>query len=485
MMKVLIFAQLLAATYALPRWHQGRLVYDHGKVEESVQADTVDKFFEQRVDHFDRQINSTFLQRYFVNETYWNGDENAPIFLCVGGEGPPLDRSVLVASVHCNDMVELAPQHGALMLALEHRYYGPSNPFRQDYSTKNLQWLNSEQALGDIAHFVSFVSTKYNLKDTNRWITWGGSYPGMMAALARYRYPHLIYASVSSSAPLQAAVEMTGYNNVVAHSMSSTNVGGSDACLNAIVDGHATIGEQLQTAEGRRELESVFNVCTPGSLDDSNNQEVFAGDGVVYLPVQSNDPSCTTPYCDIASICVLMTDTTVGTPVQRLAALSKVQHSGTCVAANYEATLAAYSIPANPERVWLYQTCSEWGFYQTCNKGSRCPYTQGLHTIDFDFAICKAAFDIDSDAVVSQIKNTLSIYGGDNIQSSRIMFNNGEIDPWHANSVLKSPNAQEPTQWVPAASHHFWTHPSLPTDQPEVVAARQKIWVQVNAWLAK
>ena len=63
--------------------------------------------------------------------------------MCVGGEGPALDASVLVASPHCNDMVELAPRAGALMLALEHRYYGPSTP------DASLAYLSSQQAVAD------------------------------------------------------------------------------------------------------------------------------------------------------------------------------------------------------------------------------------------------------------------------------------------------------------------------------------------------
>lgn len=111
----------------------------------------------------------------------------------LGGEGPPLDYLVLVDSVHCNDMVELAWQHGALLLALEHRYYGPSTP-NNSLETENLRWLNSEQALGDIAHFHTEMTSLFSLTEANKWVTWGGSYPGMMAALARYRYPHLIHA---------------------------------------------------------------------------------------------------------------------------------------------------------------------------------------------------------------------------------------------------------------------------------------------------
>lgn len=82
---------------------------------------------------------ATFQQRYFLNDTFWAGpDSDAPVFLCVGGEGPPLDESVLVASVHCNDMIELGARRGALLLALEHRYYGVSQPF-DDFSTPNLR----------------------------------------------------------------------------------------------------------------------------------------------------------------------------------------------------------------------------------------------------------------------------------------------------------------------------------------------------------
>lgn len=36
---------------------------------------------------------------------------------------------------------------------------------------------------------------------------------------------------------------------------------------------------------------------------------------------------------------------------------------------------------------------------------------------------------------------------------------------------------------VEGASHHFWTHPSKPTDSPDVVKARVEIWDQVTKWL--
>lgn len=442
-----------------------------------------DYFFEQKLDHFDRANHVTFQQRYFKNETYWRGaSSGAPVFLCVGGEGPPLDYLVLVSSVHCNDMVELAEKQNALLLALEHRYYGLSIP-NDDLSTDNLRWLNTEQALGDIASFHDLITKEYGLTSANKWVSWGGSYPGMLAGLARLRYPHLFHASVSSSSPLEAAVEMFQYNDVVAESMAAVDVGGSPECLAAISSGHATIGEMLKTPAGRRSLESTFNICGVNALENPLNQEQFAGDGVVYLPVQSNDPSCTTPFCDIASVCVHMTNTSIGDPLTRLATLAAAQNTGPCTVASYETMIKAMKNPKNLMRSWLYQTCTEWGFYQTCPIGSKCPYTQGLHTLDIDYDICLEAFDITADEVDYQITYTNEVYGGSNIQGSRIMFPNGQIDPWHALGVLEEPNPREPVLWVRAASHHFWTHPSLPTDSVYVKAARVQIWNQVDAWL--
>jgi hypothetical protein len=47
-----------------------------------------------------------------------------------------------------------------------------------DISTENLQFLSSEQALVDLAHFVTGMSKQLNLTADNKWIAFGGSYSG-------------------------------------------------------------------------------------------------------------------------------------------------------------------------------------------------------------------------------------------------------------------------------------------------------------------
>lgn len=77
-------------------------------------------------------------------------------------------------------------------------------------SSENLVYLSSEQALADLAEFIVKIQSKYNIPSTAKWVAFGGSYPGSLAAWLRMKYPHLIYAAVSSSGPLLAKLDFKG-----------------------------------------------------------------------------------------------------------------------------------------------------------------------------------------------------------------------------------------------------------------------------------
>lgn len=126
MMRLIIsLAFFVGTTVSIGIRYRGSTVY-HTTLETSKAVDTsnvTEAYVEQSLNWFDALDLRTYAQRYFVDEkTYWSRGADAPVFLCVGGEGPPLDKTVLVASSHCNDMIEyLAPKHGALLLSIEHR----------------------------------------------------------------------------------------------------------------------------------------------------------------------------------------------------------------------------------------------------------------------------------------------------------------------------------------------------------------------------
>lgn len=513
---ILLCVTWLLLTHALP--HGNYYQYKLQRSQASNSSNSEESFFSQRVDHFDRNNIRQFNQRYFVNDNYWNRNNNrlhAVVFLCVGGEGPALDISVLENSVHCSDMVQLGKSVGALLVALEHRYYGVSIP-TEDFSTENLKWLNTEQALADIASFHMFITEQYSLSATNKWVTWGGSYPGMLSALARYKYPHLIHAAISSSAPLQASVEMVEYNAIVAESIANTLVGGSKECLSVITDAHKAVADISQSFAGRRFLEEAFGLCSSERdfpLENIRNLELFAGDGVIALNVQENDPACTEPYCNIAKICTALLEEYSGTPIQRIAQFAQTQtqtqtqlpkkkqlihkarrhlrqrqdnnnnQTSSCREVSYDNLIRQLANVSNPDRTWLYQTCSQWGFYQTCNVNSTCPFARGLHDLSVDLELCEVLFNISAEEVLAQVQATVNTYGGRDLQCSRTLFVNGEIDPWRGLSIVTSANELCPVINVKAASHHYWTHSPKDTDDHYIRQARGQIWKQTLLWL--
>merc|ERR1712228_1007557 len=92
---------------------------------------------------------------------------------------------------------------------------------------------------------------------------------------------------------------------------------------------------------------------------------------------------------------------------------------------------------------WGYQTCTEFGFYQTCTVGSDCFFTQGLvsfenfHHRPNDF--CLNVFGISEQETRAAVKRTASYYAAKISSATRIIWVNGNVDPWHGRSHLSPP----------------------------------------------
>lgn len=73
-----------------------------------------------------------------------------------------------------------------------------------------MKFLSSQQALADLAYFIDAMNQKLKINKKVKWIVFGGSYPGSLAAWLRMKYPHLVHGAVSSSGPLLAKVDFMG-----------------------------------------------------------------------------------------------------------------------------------------------------------------------------------------------------------------------------------------------------------------------------------
>ena len=243
---------------------------------------------------------------------------------------------------------------------IEHRYYGESFPPQKPSTKTNLRgadgedseeddegmesfevdytYLSSRQAVEDIANFVTSPTIQQKhltKKDTStndddasnniQWITFGGSYPGMLSAWSHLLHPSSIFASVSNSAPIEARLDFEQYHEHVGKkALQEHDVGGSQECFDIVKEGHEQIVSILDNAnkdgilsepkgddsddddddDGLDQLAELFNVCDGGEAlrKSKKNQNSFVGDGVIRIPAQGNDPNCVGELCNIRGV---------------------------------------------------------------------------------------------------------------------------------------------------------------------------------------
>ena len=407
----------------------------------------------------------------------------------------------------------------------------------------NLRWYGCYGAVPIRAHSPQMSTT--TLVQGRKWVLWGGSYPGMLAAWGRALYPAKFHAAVASSAPVTAVFDMVSFNDVVAAAYANATdpgIAGSHACAQAIRAAHAAIGDMLSSGSGRAKLAQLFPGRVPSAawLADPSNAAAFCGCGAAHFPAQANNPMCGGAACGIRQICGVMADGGAGDPVERLATVARMQQgpaSGSAflphghavleggegepvqrrvgMTAGCEMDWTAGDVPPADVNYWGYQTCTEFGFYQSCDVGSGCFYTQGLigfePATDRDSpseprrtaggaapapgsgptptarhqpnAFCGTQFGLSDGDTRRAVDRTNVRYGALVARARRIFWCNGDVDPWHRQSHQRSPGPQQPVLLVPGASHCQWMRAAGPMDEPPLAEARRVIYEQVREWL--
>ena len=86
-------------------------------------------------------------------------------------------------------------------------------------------------------------------------------------------------------------------------------------------------------------------------------------------------------------------------------------------------------------RAWTYQTCTEFGWYQSSDSSSQ-PFIG--FPIAFQLDQCKSIFGITPTLVGDDVMQTNEQYGGLSVAGlvSNVTLYNGGVDPWHAVSYV-------------------------------------------------
>ncbi|XP_036598528.1 thymus-specific serine protease [Trichosurus vulpecula] len=435
----------------------------------------------QPLDPFNSSDQRSFLQRYWVNTRHWRSPDG-PVFLHIGGESSLGPSSVLKGHPGT-----LAPHWRALVVSLEHRFYGHSIP-PGGLDIAQLRFLSSRHALADVASACIQLSEIYNISASSPWIGFGGSYAGSLAAWARLKFPHLIWAAVASSAPVQAQLDFSSYNQVVSRSLADPAVGGSPKCQRAVAQAFSELDHGLSEGkETQAALQSEVKACGPLETPEDQAELLEQLEGLVGAAVQY-DQQAGAPL-DVRGLCHLILANQSRGPLSGLqdAIQLVLQTLGLPCLASSKAAAVAELKDTNPQAVglgsrqWFYQTCTEFGYYITCTDPS-CPFSK-RKTLSAQLQLCAQVFGLSLASVAKAVTRTNTYYGGQSPGATRVFFVNGDIDPWHVLSVLQALGPLEPAMLLRGTSHCSDMTPPQPSDPPSLHLGRQKIAQQLEIWL--
>jgi len=361
--------------------------------------------FDQKINHANPDDTRTFKQRYWVNSTYAKSPE-APIVLWLCGEWTCSARELSRISYYASLI-------GAHMVAMEHRYYGTSQPF-PSLTTENLKYLTVEAALQDFAAIQRHLT---DLGVKGKAIVVGGSYSASLAAYYRMMFPELTLGAWASSGPVQAKENFEEY------------------------DYHNAMTAGPECAEAMR----VVTRAAEASLD---NPEKLADMKKIFMAEMLDDPvdflysiadmgALAMQYGYRDQFCKMITS---GDPIQGYADFTKMIYQSWAMTAKDGSAEGAVSTDPNdyPDtnmRAWFYQDCTQYGYWQVAYHDPAITVRSTKINLAYHRDICKRLFGMEVKAVDTDTTNKSLYQPLLDPKVSNILFTNGSQDPWSTLSI--------------------------------------------------
>lgn len=99
---------------------------------------------------------------------------------------------------------EWAAEIGALIISIEHRFFGLSNPSNASDPIERYKSLTLENVMSDAVNFIN--TTKHTVagaKDS-KVVVMGGSYAGSLTVFLKLNHPEVFYGAIAWAAQLQS-----------------------------------------------------------------------------------------------------------------------------------------------------------------------------------------------------------------------------------------------------------------------------------------
>lgn len=305
--------------------------------------------------------------------------------------------------------------HGAQLFVLEHRFYGESQPY-DDWSLENLQKLTSEQALADLADFLTAQGAGAN-KPT---LVIGGSYPGALSAWFKVHYPQIALASWASSGVVQPQEDMWQFDDQI---YTSTLKSGEECPLSIQ---KSTL---YVTAEGRKRDAGDSDNAIDRYLATTTTPNMRTDDFMFYYAdvfVES------VQYGNRTGLCAMMASNAGKTDEEIFNAVNAFGVTQGVTAPDYDTILMQdTTIDTHASgRPWTYQYCTEYGFFQIPSYKTDHIMRSEYLELEYWPAMCERVFPgLSMEGLPKTHMATYQMSGFDG-QGQNTYFTNGVEDPW-------------------------------------------------------
>ncbi len=455
---IAVFVISFSALADYKEFYYKRLLNNNLQENKSIQIPVVTNWMDQRLDHFDKNNQQTFKQRYYINTSYAMSSAS-PVLLYICGES-----TCHASSVGRGAIVDYAKRFNAVIVALEHRYYGQSQPFDK-LTTKNMKYLSTYQAVEDLASFQKYLSQKNSFN--GKWVAIGGSYPGNLAAYYRLKYPDLVVGALASSAPVKAKAEFNEYDAHV------TKVVGT-RCAGLMRKAVAEIEASLKHPSRLKKIKALFN-------------SQVVKNPVDFLYVVADIGAIAAQYGYVKNLCSHLEKGK--TPLEGYASFGRYILGAWGLTAEQISIGSATSTDPNDYingfgmRQWLYQSCTEYGYWQVAD--SKNSTRSSLIDLDYHNDICNRLFGLTKPVDTRHINNNFYLPLLDASKVSNILFTNGSTDPWMNLSILPSGGVNSSNDYylIEGAAHCDDLRSMNMRDSTELKEARFKFRDLLETWL--
>ncbi|XP_053620781.1 putative serine protease F56F10.1 isoform X2 [Plodia interpunctella] len=410
-----------------------------------------ERWLDVRLDHFSAFYNDTFPMRFYYNgEFAVNNQVNNHIVIFVGGEWAISPGWVTGGLAH-----EFAGYIQAGVFYTEHRYYGLTRP-TNDTEVSNLRYLTVDQALADLAQFIEYIKSdefENGLYREGKVVLVGCSYAGSMATWMRLAYPHLTDAVLSDSGPLHAQTDFVEYLEKINSVLLEQ---GGQTCVNSIQEAVNEIVPLLSTQTGVTTISDVFNTCSPQTTNPMDSSTFFwfgITETLAYL-VQYAMPGHITDACSV------LTNSSESSAMRRLANYVNAHPwSQPCIRNSYSDVVAGHTNTSfdssdSVMRLWTYQSCVEFGWFQTTN-GNLHVFANAI-PLEYFHQMCQDFFSLyfNSNLTESGVARTNLLFAGLSHLPDYTISVAGGADPWAPMGPTGThESALAPVFVVPGVSH--------------------------------